>query len=90
VEANNPQPQELLEELPEDPFEIITIRWKEDGIPIIDLRGVNCYTAHSILLSAAEQVGEALGDMMIFFSDDDVMEDSEIEEFMESDEPEED
>jgi hypothetical protein len=42
------------------------------------------------LLSAAEQVGEALGDMMIFFSDDDVMEDSEIEEFMESDEPEED
>jgi hypothetical protein len=79
VPDNSTEEERSEEELPEDPYQIITVKWSPTSIPIVDCRGINIYEAAKILEVAANSLNEQIGDFIVFLDDEDVMDDSDIE-----------
>jgi hypothetical protein len=69
------------EDLPEDPYWIITLKWKEEGQAVfVDARGIDPAVAHAVLLKAAEVAFDRIKDPIIFFADEEMITEEELEE----------
>ena len=71
--------EEFNEELPADPYSIITIRWKMDGPVIVDVRGVDAGMAHMMLQKACDAIFNDFTDPIVFYEDSDVVSDEQLE-----------